>query len=177
MRRRCTVPSSEKYPRYGGRGISVCADWQSFDVFYAWATSSGYAEGLSIDRIDNDGNYEPGNCRWATRSTQSGNRRNNVLVTIFGETKNMTEWSRDPRCVVSYMALKLRIERRGWEPARALTTPVIKNNDEATHCPADHEYTPDNIVWEGPDKAWRKCKTCMRNRARARHAERDRDSG
>jgi hypothetical protein len=165
MKRRCTVPTDGKYPRYGGRGIKVCDEWQDFEIFRSWSVAAEYAEGLSINRIDNDGNYEPANCEWTDRITQANNSSRNHLVTAFGEIKTLAQWSRDPRCVVTKAALGLRINRRKWEPERALTTPTIKNNNEATHCPSGHEYTPDNITWDGPDKSWRKCKECGRDRA------------
>jgi len=165
IKRRCTVPADGKYPRYGGRGIKVCAEWQDYEVFRSWALSAGYAEGLSINRIDNDGNYEPENCEWTNKITQANNTSSNHLITAFGEIKTLAEWSRDPRCQVSKAALGLRITRRWWDPERAITQPKIKNNGEATHCPKNHEYTPENIVWDGPDKSWRKCRECGRIRA------------
>jgi hypothetical protein len=66
MRERCSNPNSEKYPRYGGRGITVCDEWNNFRAFAAWAHANGYAEGLAIDRINNDRGYSPDNCRWVT---------------------------------------------------------------------------------------------------------------
>lgn len=171
MKRRCTAPSDDKYPIYGGRGIFVCPEWNDFEAFYAWATTAGYRPGLSIDRINNNGPYSPDNCRWATRATQDNNRRNNYLVSAFGETKTLTEWSQDPRCVVTYEALMFRIKRRDWNSERALTTPTIKNNGQATHCPKGHPYNEENISWDGPDRKWRKCKACMRARANAWYAK------
>lgn len=97
MQTRCTNTKSPDYANYGGRGISICSEWlgkDGFINFYNWAISNGYSNGLTIERIENDGNYEPSNCRWATRAEQTRNRRNVVLLTYKGETMSCAEWSK-----------------------------------------------------------------------------------
>jgi hypothetical protein len=157
--------------RYGGRGISICREWGDYGAFRSWAIDAGYAEGLSIDRIDNNGNYAPGNCRWTDRITQANNRRNQTLLTAFGETKSLAMWARDPRCLVSVAALRLRVVRRGWDHERAIVTPTVKNNGKATHCPKGHPYDEDNIYWDGPEKTWRKCRSCCVARSKENYAK------
>ena len=98
MRQRCENINSPKYFSYGGRGITLCAEWHKFIPFYEWATSHGYCEGLTIDRINNDGNYTPENCRWATYHTQRMNRRDMIaaekhvpqILEYLNESERMT---------------------------------------------------------------------------------------
>ena len=92
MKSRCENPNREKYKDYGGRGISVCEDWHDAKAFCEWALANGYKEGLQLDRINNDGNYEPSNCRWVTPKENSRNRRNTRYLTVNGETKSVAEW-------------------------------------------------------------------------------------
>ena len=93
MVQRCHNPNKPHYPDYGGRGISVCSEWKhSPSAFLKWAVSSGYSEGLSIDRIDVNGNYCPENCRWVDNKTQMRNRRNTWKVSYCGEVKAVSEW-------------------------------------------------------------------------------------
>lgn len=95
MLARCFRKTHTAFTDYGGRGITVCEEWRnSFQAFYDWAISNGYDENLTIDRRDNEGNYEPSNCRWITRSQQTRNCRKNVYFTYNGETKTISEWAR-----------------------------------------------------------------------------------
>lgn len=89
---RCGNPKYKDYPNYGGRGIRVCERWKDFASFYA--DMGEKPPGMSIDRIENDGHYEPGNCRWATPIEQSNNRRSNHRVTINGVTQTISQWAR-----------------------------------------------------------------------------------
>lgn len=94
MKDRCYNVNAPQYHYYGGRGITVCDEWKDdFESFYTWAIKNGYQDGLSIDRIDNNGNYSPDNCRWATRSMQARNKRDTVMVSVNGETKSLADWS------------------------------------------------------------------------------------
>lgn len=94
MLNRCENPKAKSFPDYGGRGIKVCPEWHDGGTFIKWAENSGYAEGLEIDRIDNNGDYEPDNCRWIERLLNSNNKRNNKLIEHNGETKTLAEWAR-----------------------------------------------------------------------------------
>jgi len=123
---RCYKSSCDSYPHYGGRGITVCQEWrESFEAFKAWALANDYADDLTIERIDNDGNYEPQNCRWATIAEQNGNTSRVRRVTAYGETKAIAEWARDVRCMVSYHTLYRRIVNLGWDVEKALETCTV----------------------------------------------------
>jgi hypothetical protein len=119
MINRCTNPGVRSYPRYGGRGIAVCGRWrQNFAAFLA---DVGFrpGPGYTLDRIDSNGDYEPGNCRWATQVEQQNNRRDNHVITFGGVSKTLSEWARD--LGIAPATLQTRINRRGWSLERALS--------------------------------------------------------
>lgn len=118
MKGRCYRPTSTRYYTHGARGVKVCAEWQTFEPFYKWALSNGYQENLTLDRINNDGNYEPSNCRWATMKTQANNRRTNHFLTYKGETHTLKEWAEI--IGINYNTLVGRINRLGWSIEKTL---------------------------------------------------------
>jgi|GEM_PF-716916 len=93
MMTRCYVPICKTYDRYGGRGITVCDEWHDVNTFYEWAVSNGHSDRLTLDRIDNDGNYDPSNCRFVSMKTQSINKSNNVNIEYNGEIKTISQWA------------------------------------------------------------------------------------
>ena len=112
---RCTNPTDKDFCHYGARGISICTEWlNDFDNFRDWALANGYLDTKSLDRIVNDGNYTPANCRWATITEQNRNTRRVLFFTLNGETKPLSMWAEDPRCRVSYSTLHQRITTLGW---------------------------------------------------------------
>jgi hypothetical protein len=116
---RCNNPNMPNYGRYGGRGIKVCSRWVD-GGFWAFLEDMGPrpSPSHSLDRIDTDGDYEPGNCRWATAKEQGRNRRNNKMLTYNGQTKPMSEWAE--ALGINPHTLKTRI-RKGWSVEEAVT--------------------------------------------------------
>ena len=117
MRQRCGNPHDKAYKNYGGRGIRVCNEWSNYQVFREWALNNGYKHGLWLDRIDNNSDYSPNNCRWATTKEQARNKRISVMLTIGGTTKNIADWA---DCSgVGVATIRRRIEL-GWDNERLL---------------------------------------------------------
>ncbi len=117
LRRRCHDKNCHNYKNYGGRGIMVCPEWNAFGAFRDWALANGYKPSLQIDRINNDGNYDPSNCRFATSKQQNRNRRDNHLVTINGVKRTIAEWAEGAG--IKYHTLRMRVNR-GWREERLL---------------------------------------------------------
>lgn len=125
MRKRCENPRSSHYHRYGGRGIKVCVEWlHDFPAFREWALKHGYQEGLTIERIQLDGDYSPDNCCFIPAVEQATNTSTNQKIIAFGETKCLAAWSRDPRCQVKASTLWYRI-RNGFDAETAISTPAL----------------------------------------------------
>lgn len=122
MNARCFNHKNTCYVRYGGRGITVCDEWRTFENFYNWAMSSGYSDELTIDRIDVDGNYCPENCRWADFYTQANNKKNNRFIEFKGKKMTIPQWSRETG--ISQGTIRSRIDRLGWSVEDALTRQV-----------------------------------------------------
>ena len=125
MKTRCYNPNSNRYYCYGGRGIKVCEDWKNnFANFKEWALNNGYAENLTLDRINNNGDYEPNNCRWVTYKQQRLNSTTNRIVEFYGNKKTITEWCEYFN--IPYYVINNRVNKYGWDMYKALTTPIMK---------------------------------------------------
>lgn len=122
MKRRCTSPKTHGYKNYGGRGITICDEWlgeYGFINFYNWAILNGFQEGLSLDRIDVNGNYEPSNCRWVTNDIQANNRRTNRFIEYNGDSHTISEWSKITGINKNTILTRLRL---GWGEEKVLNT-------------------------------------------------------
>ena len=120
MRQRCNNPNNPDFIQYGGRGIWICKEWGDYLEFRKWALSSGYDDSLSIDRINVNGNYEPGNCRWENYTVQNNNKTDNVIFERHGEKKTLAEWAKVHG--IKYSVARQR-HFRGWDIERILATP------------------------------------------------------
>ena len=122
MKKRCNPGRATRFPDHAGRGIKVCSEWQN--SFQAFIDSVGFApEGndISLDRIDNNGNYEPGNVRWATRTEQMRNKRSNRIIEAFGKSMCLSEWAEETG--IPAMTIAYRIDS-GWTLEISLTKAV-----------------------------------------------------
>ncbi len=123
MKQRCSNPKQRAYYRYGGRGIRVCNEWLRFEPFKNWALSNGYKEDLTLERVDNDGNYEPDNCAFVSKKRQANNRKTNRFIDYKGETMTLADWGR--RVGISPIVLLKRLNR-GWSIEKSSNTPSMK---------------------------------------------------
>lgn len=125
MFQRCGNPNNMRYARYGARGIRVCEKWLKFELFFE-DMGLRPSPGHSLERINNDGNYEPENCKWATRKEQARNRRGNRIVEFNGRRATLAEWSE--LTGINYCCLRQRLCKMGWSVEATLTKPITKPN-------------------------------------------------
>lgn len=116
-------PTYRDYPYYGGRGITVCDEWNDYAVFREWAIFAGFRKELTLDRIDNDHGYSPTNCRWASMPEQCENKRSTIIVNFRGEEGPL--WIFAQRAGLSQTLVRYRYKRLGWSAEKALTTPPL----------------------------------------------------
>lgn len=118
MKKRCYSTKFREYKNYGGKGIVVCDEWKNdFEAFRNWALNNGYSDTLSIDRIDNNKNYEPDNCKWSNKIEQANNTTRNIKIAYNGETHTISEWSRISG--IPYSTLYSRIFKYKWDLEKA----------------------------------------------------------
>ena len=127
IKERCYDPNCKSFKNYGARGITMDKEWfNSFLSFYNWAICNQYADSLSIDRIDVNGNYEPSNCRWITMKEQQSNKRNNRSF-IWENKKFKTIAELEKYTAIPYARLYDRLVKKKWSIEKSLTTPLLKN--------------------------------------------------
>ena len=126
IKKRCNNPNFWAYEYYGGKGVKVCDEWSDFQSFYDWSISHGYNDTLTIDRIDNEGDYSPDNCRWVTRIENCNNKSNNRFYSLEGTSKTLPQWSRTEGVTVSASIIRDRLER-GWDLESAIYMPKQPN--------------------------------------------------
>lgn len=122
MRLRCLTKGYRDYKYYGGRGVTVCKEWDDYAAFRAWAVSHGFRKGLTIDRKENDLGYAPHNCKWATMAEQSENKCSVIMVEFRGERGPL--WRFAERMGMDKALVRSRVRMQGWSAERALTTPI-----------------------------------------------------
>lgn len=131
MKQRCNNYNSKDYPRYGGRGITICQEWVAdFAKFYLWAMDAGWQTGLQLDRADNDGPYSPENCRWATRKQNMDNRRTTRRFEYEGELLTAKEIFDRSAPEVNFVAFLRRLYK-GWSVSDAIKLPNMTNGQES----------------------------------------------
>lgn len=158
MKSRCYCKSATRYERYGGRGITVCDEWRNnFMAFYNWAYSNGYKDGLSIERIDIDLGYMPGNCKWILKSEQSKNTCRTHWVTHNGETKCVEDWCKELELKSNTILDRAKKTNGDFYKAIFDYKPYQKN--EKRYCPRGHEYTEENSGYTS--QGYRYCKQCL----------------
>ena len=125
MRYRCEKKYTSNYARYGGRGIKVCEEWKNDkSKFFEWAFANGYADNLSLERIDNNKGYSPDNCCWATVKQQSNNRRSSRYIEVFGKRQTLGQWADESGIALATIWARLK---NGWSAERAVSEKVKRS--------------------------------------------------
>jgi len=125
MKQRCYNPNAKDYKNYGWRGIIVCKEWlNNSKSFYDWAINNGYTDKLTIDRENNDGNYEPDNCRWVTRKVQNNNKANNKIIEIDGISKTIAQWSEETGVPPNTLSYRIGIGLKTYKDLFAIPSHV-----------------------------------------------------
>jgi hypothetical protein len=172
MHRRCEAPKATQYADYGGRGISVCERWADFWAFVA--DMGERPKGMTLDRRNNDGNYEPSNCKWSTRSEQGLNSRRTLLIEINGEkvlanalgkelgftSRTIANRAKNGRPVEEILSAK---HLKGYDFTPEERDKAWAHNRGKTHCPHGHEYSFENTYI---NSGRRHCRICMAERGR-----------
>lgn len=118
MRQRCQNPGNKDYPNYGARGISVCAEWESFETFQIWATLTGYQKGITIERVDVNDGYHAGNCTWVPNVEQALNTRKVRMFEYRGQSYRIRELA--VMAGIGFHTMKTRLTSLGWSVERAM---------------------------------------------------------
>jgi hypothetical protein len=143
IKQRCYNKNSAKYKNYGMRAVKVCEEWlNDFELFYIWSIDNGYEQGLSLDRIDVNGNYEPKNCRWVTMKVQQNNKTINLNVTIDGTTKTARQWEEEYN--LSHGTIKRRLSLN-WDEKDLLNQPEKSSKQSDVR----------GVSWDKNDELWR----------------------
>lgn len=133
MKDRCYNKNDNRYKNYGARGIKICEEWKNdFLSFYTWACNNGYKDTLSIDRIDNNSDYYPGNCRWTTTKEQTRNRTTNVWVEYKGSKKVVSDWCKELK--LSLSRIRHTVDRYGLSYAEAFDRHLYYIYNKHKHC-------------------------------------------
>lgn len=163
---RCHNPNNQSYKWYGGRGIKVCRRWRNSPKTFL-NDMGERPKGLSLDRINNDGNYEPSNCRWATTKQQMRNYRRNKMITFNGETLALIDWAE--RLGMDHKTVGGRL-RSGWSIDAALTKKPYRSKRTKTHCTNGHKFSKNNIRMRS---GYIVCRACA-NKSAMEHMRRKR---
>jgi hypothetical protein len=160
MIKRCENSRSKFFGHYGGRGISIFPEWRADFSAFLRDVGPKPSPRHSLDRIDNNGNYAPGNVRWATSIEQANNKRNNREISAHGRTQTLAEWAREIGLRASTIWTRLEL---GWSPTEAVD-PALHGASTRTHCPKQHPYDESNTyIYRGR----RFCRACQRLAAAA----------